>query len=206
MWIKFRSLRSQFLLIILGITVSLVLIMGFLDLQTVTTTSTRIATMSLNWQAQRTSAPIQSTLTEAKDMTDALARSLEADIDDPRALRARLSSSRSWIIWKNSSICRRKVLPPFLGIISSSTVNIPATPTDSGTPGIRNGKPMYPTPLRKWDSISTRTGISGSSSRICGKAASLYGARLTMTTISQSGGSPMWYRFTRTSSLWVLWA
>lgn len=47
MWIKFRSLRSQFLLIILGITVSLVLIMGFLDLQTVTTTSTRIATMSL---------------------------------------------------------------------------------------------------------------------------------------------------------------
>lgn len=87
MWIKFRSLRSQFLLIILGITVSLVLIMGFLDLQTVTTTSTRIATMSLNWQAQRTSAPIQSTLTEAKDMTDALARSLEADIDDPRALR-----------------------------------------------------------------------------------------------------------------------
>lgn len=87
MWIKFRSLRSQFLLIILGITVSLVLIMGFLDLQTVTTTSTRIATMSLNWQAQRTSAPIQSTLTEAKDMTDALARSLEADIDDPGALR-----------------------------------------------------------------------------------------------------------------------
>lgn len=57
-----RSLQTQFLVLILGITLALILVLGFLNLQTVNGTSTRIAAMSLNWQAQRTSAPIQGVL------------------------------------------------------------------------------------------------------------------------------------------------
>ena len=68
-----RSLQAQFLVLILSITLALILVLGYLNMQTVNTTSTRIATMSLNWQAQRTSAPIQSVLTSTMDMTDILA-------------------------------------------------------------------------------------------------------------------------------------
>ena len=81
-----RSLQAQFLVLILSITLALILVLGYLNMQTVNTTSTRIATMSLNWQAQRTSAPIQSVLTSTKDMTDILAHGLAVDVADPSRL------------------------------------------------------------------------------------------------------------------------
>lgn len=43
-----RSLQAQFLVLILSITLALILVLGYLNMQTVNTTSTRIATMSLN--------------------------------------------------------------------------------------------------------------------------------------------------------------
>lgn len=42
-----RSLQAQFLVLILSITLALILVLGYLNMQTVNTTSTRIATMSL---------------------------------------------------------------------------------------------------------------------------------------------------------------
>ncbi|WP_337438225.1 hypothetical protein [Acidaminococcus fermentans] len=81
-----RSLQAQFLVLILSITLALILVLGYLNMQTVNTTSTRIATMSLNWQAQRTSAPIQSVLTSTMDMTDILANGLIKDVPDPGRL------------------------------------------------------------------------------------------------------------------------
>ena len=80
------SLQTQFLVLILGITLALILVLGFLNLQTVNGTSTRIAAMSLNWQAQRTSAPIQGVLTSTMDMTDILANGLIKDVPDPGRL------------------------------------------------------------------------------------------------------------------------
>lgn len=86
-WKRLRSLQTQFILIIAGITLLLTLFLGFLNLQTINDTSRTTAIMSLNWLTQRTSAPVQNILITSSDTIDAMAHSLEADIQDPNDLK-----------------------------------------------------------------------------------------------------------------------
>lgn len=87
MWKRLRGLQTQFILIIVGITLLLTLFLGFLNLQTINETSKSNAIMSLNWQTQRTSAPVQSILIQSSDSIKAMSHSLEADVKDPRDLQ-----------------------------------------------------------------------------------------------------------------------
>lgn len=87
MWKRLRGLQTQFILIIVGITLLLTLFLGFLNLQTINETSKSNAIMSLNWQTQRTSAPVQSILIQSSDTIKAMSHSLEADVKDPRDLQ-----------------------------------------------------------------------------------------------------------------------
>ncbi|WP_303814069.1 diguanylate cyclase [Acidaminococcus timonensis] len=87
MWKRLRGLQTQFILIIVGITLLLTLFLGFLNLQTINETSKSNAIMSLNWQTQRTSAPVQNILITSSDAIKAMAHSLEADINDPASLQ-----------------------------------------------------------------------------------------------------------------------
>jgi diguanylate cyclase (GGDEF)-like protein len=86
-WKRLRSLQTQFILIIAGITLLLTLFLGYLNLQTINDTSRSTAVMSLNWQTQRTSAPVQHILITSSDAIKAMAHSLEADINDPASLQ-----------------------------------------------------------------------------------------------------------------------
>ncbi len=86
-WKRLRGLQTQFILIIVGITLLLTLFLGFLNLQTINETSKSNAIMSLNWQTQRTSAPVQNILITSSDAIKAMAHSLEADINDPASLQ-----------------------------------------------------------------------------------------------------------------------
>jgi len=86
-WRRLRSLQTQFILIIAGITLLLTLFLGFLNLQTINETSNRQAIMSLNWLTQRTSAPVQSSLIISSNTIDAMANSLKADIHDPEDMK-----------------------------------------------------------------------------------------------------------------------
>lgn len=87
MWKRLRGLQTQFILIIVGITLLLTLFLGFLNLQTINETSKSNAIMSLNWQTQRTSAPVQGILIQSSDTIKAMSHSLEADVKDPRDLQ-----------------------------------------------------------------------------------------------------------------------
>jgi diguanylate cyclase (GGDEF)-like protein len=86
-WKRLRGLQTQFILIIVGITLLLTLFLGFLNLQTINETSKSNAIMSLNWLTQRTSAPVQNILITSSDAINAMAHSLEADIQDPNDLK-----------------------------------------------------------------------------------------------------------------------
>ncbi|MGM9518816.1 MAG: diguanylate cyclase [Acidaminococcus sp.] len=88
MWKRLRGLQTQFILIIVGITLLLTLFLGFLNLQTINETSKSNAIMSLNWQTQRTSAPVQDILIRTSDTILAMSHSLEADVQDPRDLES----------------------------------------------------------------------------------------------------------------------
>jgi hypothetical protein len=160
-WKRIRSLQTQLLLLILGITLALILVMGFMNLQTVNTTSTQIATMSLNWQAQRTSAPIQNVLTGTKDMTDILAHSLKVEVTDPAMLRD--SAYRKSLLDHLSRQFR-------MSAENSSTVfgyyiqfNTEAVGHPDGfwytwDPDRKHS--TYPIPKKKWETIFTTTATS----------------------------------------------
>ncbi len=87
-WKRLRGLQTQFILIIVGITLLLTLFLGFLNLQTINETSKSNAIMSLNWQTQRTSAPVQNILIRTSDTILAMSHSLEGDVHDPKDLES----------------------------------------------------------------------------------------------------------------------
>lgn len=74
---KLNSLRSQFMAVLVGLTVLLVVIMGAMNIIAVTNYSSRLANMELNWQAQRTAYQIQKLLIKTADITHATSNVLK---------------------------------------------------------------------------------------------------------------------------------
>ena len=81
------SLQNKFILVIVGTTLILTLFLSFLNLQTINYTSSTIARMSLNWQAQRAAEPLQSTMTYSSNILLTMSHSLEDNVQDPNALK-----------------------------------------------------------------------------------------------------------------------
>ncbi len=81
------SLQNKFVLIITGTTLILTLFLGFLNLQTVNYTSSTIARMSLNWQAQRAAEPLQAALTYSSNILLTMSHALEDNVQDPNTLK-----------------------------------------------------------------------------------------------------------------------
>lgn len=81
------SLQNKFILVIVGTTLILTLFLSFLNLQTINYTSSTIARMSLNWQAQRAAEPLQSAMAYSSNILLTMSHSLEDAVQDPNALK-----------------------------------------------------------------------------------------------------------------------
>lgn len=82
-----HSLRSQFMTVIVGLTILLMLVMGTLNILSIERYSTRLASMELNWQAQRTAYQIQKLLIQTSDVSHAVTNVMEHHVSDPNRLQ-----------------------------------------------------------------------------------------------------------------------
>lgn len=71
--VKLRSLRYQFIFIIVTITVVLTLIMGMINIRSINIYSTEVANTGLNWQTQKTAAVIERPMVQSEDAVNFIA-------------------------------------------------------------------------------------------------------------------------------------
>ncbi len=71
-----RSLQAHFMMIILGITVTLTGIMGLLNLRSINIYSTWVANTGLNWETQKTAATLNKPLLQSEDAVNFIASTL----------------------------------------------------------------------------------------------------------------------------------
>lgn len=76
---KLRSLRYQFIFIIVTITVVLTLIMGMMNIRSINIYSTEVANTGLNWQTQKTAGSLNRMLIKTQDAVDFVAGTVQQD-------------------------------------------------------------------------------------------------------------------------------
>lgn len=76
---KLRSLRYQFIFIIVTITVVLTLIMGMMNIRSINIYSTEVANTGLNWQTQKTAGSLNRMLIRTQDAADFVAGTVQQD-------------------------------------------------------------------------------------------------------------------------------
>ena len=77
--VKLRSLRYQFIFIIVTITVVLTLIMGMMNIRSINIYSTEVANTGLNWQTQKTAGSLNRMLIKTQDAVDFMANTVQQD-------------------------------------------------------------------------------------------------------------------------------
>lgn len=77
--VKLRSLRYQFIFIIVTITVVLTLIMGMMNIRSINIYSTEVANTGLNWQTQKTAGSLNRMLIKTQDAVDFIAGTVQQD-------------------------------------------------------------------------------------------------------------------------------
>lgn len=77
---RLNSLRSQFIAVLVGLTVLLMAIMGTMNIITVSKYSSQLANMELNWQTQHTAYQIQKLLIQTADITHSVSNVLTTHV------------------------------------------------------------------------------------------------------------------------------
>jgi diguanylate cyclase (GGDEF)-like protein len=77
--VKLRSLRYQFIFIIVTITVVLTLIMGMMNIRSINIYSTEVANTGLNWQTQKTAGGLNRLMIRTQDAVDFVAGTIQQD-------------------------------------------------------------------------------------------------------------------------------
>lgn len=158
-----QTIRSRFLTVICGVSLTLTLVFGSLCVFLVDRSETEIAAKTLTGRAIHASTTLNPIFMQSEDIVHYIGHTIEHEIKDPKDLRDKANRDRLEAMIRRLFIMQPPVSTASRAIISITMKTWPAGRTASGIPARMRVMILCPSPLppSRRTGKTTRTGRYG---------------------------------------------